>query len=136
MTADNYDEEHINDIDIYSVKTFITDPKYVAAEKSAFVNFNYNATKQKVNDVLHKYQRKDATINPKDGSAGQESPGSAPKFMSRFVIKKSDSNTEIFLKYKRIGVEFNNNVDTFTKHMSTLDQETLQAVELRESFHN
>jgi hypothetical protein len=137
MSADNFDVEHVNDIDIYSIKTFNTDPKYIPIEKSP-IDSRYNATRSKTGDVLHKYRRSDATLNPRDNSADQGNAGNADKnvinLKPKYSALKENSNTELFVMYKKMDAEFNSNVEIFNKHMSTLNQEILQAVEISKLF--
>eukprot|EP00343_Euplotes_focardii_P005168 CAMPEP_0205811800 /NCGR_PEP_ID=MMETSP0205-20121125/16080_1 /ASSEMBLY_ACC=CAM_ASM_000278 /TAXON_ID=36767 /ORGANISM="Euplotes focardii, Strain TN1" /LENGTH=409 /DNA_ID=CAMNT_0053091493 /DNA_START=125 /DNA_END=1351 /DNA_ORIENTATION=+ len=135
FTADNFDEQHVNDIDLYSFQVFDSNPKEDTS-KSIRGDAEYNPNVNKAQDLLHKYHaknRKEIFKNrpERQDQKSEDTNQNEPKdnVVTIFTISKDEQNTELMSKMKDLEYMYKESVNIFQKQVAGLDANTAQIIE-------
>lgn len=128
FSADNFDEQHVNDINLYSLNVYNTGGEKI--EKSLRDDREINIDAKGSQDLLHKYQANQDGVNTmKVDLRDKDEPGKKGRSSNIKDIKKEDQNIEIMTKFREIQKSYVEHVDNFQKNIASIDSNTAQMIE-------
>ena len=126
FSADNFDEQHVNDIDIYSWTVYNTDST-MNVEKSIIGDREYFQNPNRAQDLLHKYNMKKESLRKKNNDPNDNSKAEGGEYQ-RDSTPNNDLDQELTDKIKRYENVDKDNVENFQRDVAGLHAETPQLV--------
>lgn len=125
FSADNFDEEHVNDIDLYSLKVYNTDGN-TDFNKSLRGDKEIDPSILTSKDLFHRYRTKLGGINSKRVNLNDNIEDSK---VSTVTVEVNDSNVDLMVKFRELEKVYRDHVDGFEENIASLDANTAQIIE-------
>ncbi|CAI2365523.1 unnamed protein product [Moneuplotes crassus] len=145
FSTDNFDEQHVNDINLYSLNVFNIGGQKV--EKSLMNDQEINTDAKKGRDILHKYtadkdgvNRMKVDLRNRENQSGRSSSQNAQKgskdgqntgeaWQDWSGVSKASESSEIMVNFRHIQAKYQEHVNEFQKNIASIDANTAQIIE-------
>ena len=126
FSADNFDDQHVNDIDLYSLNVYNTGGN-TDYNRTIRGDKEINPSVRASEDIMHKYKgNQDTIMSQKVNLSNDKAKNSS---LTTVNINKTDSNVDLMVKFRQLENVYRQHVYDFEKNVASLDANTAQIIE-------